>query len=64
MARPDFQGGMGTIGYWNLYGRLLNEGPWGMLEMRVALLESRAGAAEPWTALQFRIEGSEMCHER
>lgn len=57
MARPDFQGGMGTLGYWNLYGRLLNEGPWGMLEMRVRLLDSRPGAAEPWTALQVRIEG-------
>ena len=57
MARPDFQGGMGTLGYWNLYGRLLNEGPWGMLEMRVRLLESRAGASEPWTALHLRIEG-------
>jgi hypothetical protein len=57
MARPDFQGGMGSLGYWNLYGRLLNEGPWGMLEMRVRLLESRAGASEPWTALHLRLEG-------
>jgi hypothetical protein len=57
MARPDFQGGMGSLGYWNISGRLLNEGPWAMLELRVRLLESRAGAAEPWTALQLRIEG-------
>ena len=26
-ARPDFQGGSTGLGYWNLYGRLLNEGP-------------------------------------
>ena len=57
MARPDFQGGLGTLGYWNLYGRLLNEGPWGMLEMQVRLLQSRAGRAEPWTSLYLRIEG-------
>ncbi|MEE2828637.1 MAG: hypothetical protein VX498_05590 [Myxococcota bacterium] len=57
MARPDFQGGVGSLGYWNLYGRLLNEGPWGMLELRVRLLDSRPGAPEPWTALQVRIEG-------
>ena len=28
MARPDLQGGTGRLGYWNLYGRLLNEGPY------------------------------------
>ena len=28
MTRPDLQGGSGRLGYWNLYGRLLNEGPY------------------------------------
>jgi len=57
MARPDFQGGVGTLGYWNLYGRLLNEGPWAALELRVNLLESPPGSSEPWTSLHFKIEG-------
>ena len=30
-ARPDFQGAGATLGYWNLYGRLLNEGPYAMI---------------------------------
>ena len=39
MARPDFQGGNGKLGHWNLYGRLLNEGPWAALELRLLLLD-------------------------
>ena len=35
MTRPDFQGGNGRLGYWNLYGRLLNEGPWMSLDGRI-----------------------------
>ena len=41
MTRPDFQGGDGRLGYWNLYGRLLNEGPFVALESQ---LSPRAGA--------------------
>ena len=28
MARPSLQGGAGQLGHWNLYGRLMNEGPY------------------------------------
>jgi len=38
-ARPDFQGGIGQLGYWNLYGRLLNEGPYLALELKLNLLK-------------------------
>ena len=34
MTRPDVQGGNGTLGYWNLYGRLLNERGYTMLDTR------------------------------
>ena len=27
-ARPDWEGGNGRLGLWNLYGRLMNEGPY------------------------------------
>jgi len=62
MARPDLQGGNGRLGYWNLYGRLLNEGPWAALELRVHLLQSRPGAAEPWTSLHLKIEGGAVAN--
>src|SRR5438309_5525479 len=38
-TRPDFQGGDNRLGYWNLYGRLMNEGPWAALEMKLDLLK-------------------------
>ena len=41
MTRPDVQGGNGTLGYWNLYGRLLNERGYTMLDTRVQLPRSR-----------------------
>ena len=34
MTRPDLQGGSGRLGYWNLYGRLLNEGPYATLDFK------------------------------
>jgi hypothetical protein len=46
MARPDFQGGVGRLGFWNLYGRLLNEAPWAALELRVDLLQSDSVSKE------------------
>jgi hypothetical protein len=60
MTRPDFVGGDGKLGYWNLYGRLLNEGPYGALELKLDLLERRAGALEPWTDLHIKVEGGSV----
>ncbi|MBJ94834.1 MAG: hypothetical protein CMP23_10240 [Rickettsiales bacterium] len=57
MARPDFQGGHGKLGHWNLYGRLLNEGPWAALELRLLLLRAQPGSSSPWARAHFRIEG-------
>ncbi|MBI5548149.1 MAG: hypothetical protein HY901_30075, partial [Deltaproteobacteria bacterium] len=57
MTRPDFQGGDSKLGYWNLYGRLLNEGPWGMLELKLDLLQNAPGRSEPWAAVLCKIEG-------
>lgn len=62
MARPDWQGGNGRLGYWNLYGRLMNEGPYGMLDLRYDLLEPTAGAKEPWTSVHARIEGGSIAN--
>jgi hypothetical protein len=56
-ARPDLQGGDGRLGYWNLYGRLLNEGPYAVIDMRAKPLPRRPDSLEPWTSLHLRIEG-------
>ncbi|MDG1479785.1 MAG: hypothetical protein P8R54_09345 [Myxococcota bacterium] len=60
MARPDLQGGGNQLGYWNLYGRLLNEGPYATLNFRYDVLERQSGAAMPWTAINARIEGGSI----
>ena len=60
MARPDFQGGEGRLGYWNLYGRLMNEGPWAALEMKLDLLQAPPGSSETWASLHARIEGGSV----
>lgn len=57
MARPDFQGGVGKLGHWNLYGRLLNEGPWAAVELRLHLLPRESGSKDVWTNVHLRIEG-------
>jgi len=57
MARPDFQGGDGRLGYGNLYGRLMNEGPYAALEMKLDLLQAPPGTTEIWASLHARIEG-------
>lgn len=57
MARPDFQGGDGKLGYWNLHGRLLNEGPYAALELKLDLLPEVAGKNTPWTSVHAKIEG-------
>lgn len=60
MTRPDFAGGDGKLGYWNLYGRLLNEGPYAALELRVDALEREAGSDAPWSDLHVRVEGGSI----
>lgn len=57
MARPDFQGGNGRLGYWNLYGRLLNEAPWAAVELQLHLLPRESGSKDVWTNLVMRVEG-------
>ncbi len=60
MTRPDFQGGDGKLGYWNLYGRLLNEGPYGMLELKLDVLQEDPGKKNVWTSVHARIEGGSV----
>lgn len=60
MTRPDLQGGSGRLGYWNLYGRLLNEGPYAALEFRFDVLEPQPGTDELWTSLHAKIEGGSI----
>ena len=59
-TRPDLQGGGGQLGYWNLYGRLLNESPYAMLDFRYDILERRSGQPEPWAVAHFRVEGGSI----
>ena len=59
-TRPDFQGGGGQLGYWNLYGRLLNEGPYAALELKLDLLQQQADSDQPWTTLHARVEGGSV----
>jgi hypothetical protein len=58
MSRPDLQGGQGTLGFWNLYGRLLNEGPWAALELKLDLLEPHP--EDVWTSVHFKVEGGSV----
>lgn len=60
MTRPDLQGGTGRLGYWNLYGRLLNEGPYAALELRQDVLARTAGSDAIWTDLHAKIEGGSI----
>lgn len=57
MTRPDFEGGDGRLGYWNLYGRLLNEGPYAAIELRQHILEPVPGSTAPWSSVHAKIEG-------
>lgn len=57
MARPDMQGGAGRLGYWNLYGRLLNEGPYATLDFDYDVLKPEMGGSNPWTTVHMRVEG-------
>jgi hypothetical protein len=58
-TRPDFQGGDSKLGYWNLYGRLLNEGNYAALELRLDVLLAESEGA-PWANLRARIEGGSI----
>lgn len=60
MARPDFQGGSSRLGYWNLYGRLLNEGPYGVLELKLDVLPQQGGSSKVWTSVHSKIEGGSV----
>lgn len=60
MTRPDFQGGSSSLGFWNLYGRLLNEGPYAMLELRLALLPEDPATEAVWTRVHAKIEGGSV----
>lgn len=59
-ARPDLQGGNGRLGYWNLYGRLMNEGSYGMVDVRVGLVEPSPGTNEIWSSVHMRVEGGSI----
>lgn len=60
MTRPDFQGGNSKLGFSNLYGRLLNEGPYAALEMRLHLLKEDPQEKTPWTRVHAKIEGGSI----
>ena len=60
MARPDLQGGSGRLGYWNLYGRLLNEGPYAALDFDYDVLEPETDGNDPWTTIHMRVEGGSV----
>lgn len=60
MARPDLQGGSGRLGYWNLYGRLLNEGPYAALDFDYDVLQPEVEGHTPWTTVHMRVEGGSV----
>src|SRR5262249_40058406 len=60
MTRPDFEGSDSKLGLWNISGRLLNEGPYGMLQMQLNVLQSDPSRAEPWANVNARIEGGSV----
>ena len=55
-TRPDLQGGNGALGFWNLYGRLLNENEFGQLDMRLDLLQADPGTDDPFADVHARID--------
>jgi len=60
MARPDLQGGEGRLGYWNLTGRLMNEGPYAALDFDYDVLAPEVDMLTPWTTVHMRIEGGSV----
>src|SRR5512144_1755106 len=62
MTRPDLQGGSSRLGFWNLYGRLLNEGPWGALELKLDVLKPNPGTQDVWASIHTKIEGGSFAN--
>ncbi len=62
MARPDFQGGYGRLGFWNLTGRLLNEGPYAALELKLDMLQAPPGSSATWASIHAKIEGGTVAN--
>jgi hypothetical protein len=60
MARPDFEGGWSRLGLWNISGRLLNEGPWAALELKLDILPPEPGSDQVWTSVHAKIEGGSV----
>ncbi len=60
MTRPDFQGGNSRLGYWNLYGRLLNEGPYAALELKLDALPRDPLTQSTWATVHARVEGGSV----
>lgn len=62
-TRPDFSGGDSKLGYSSLYGRLMNEGPYAALEMRLDMLQKQASRAnQPWTSVHAKVEGGSVAN--
>ncbi|MHB8416920.1 MAG: hypothetical protein ACYDCL_02520 [Myxococcales bacterium] len=66
-ALTDFQGGNGRLGVNQtgcgyggpcIYGRLLNEGPYAIVQSRLSLIGTDNNSSDPWAAVTMRIEGS------
>ncbi|MBL8949148.1 MAG: hypothetical protein JNK82_00125 [Myxococcaceae bacterium] len=59
-ARPDWQGGNGRLGFWNLHGRLMNEGSYAALELKLDLLQAAPGSNDLWASVHARVEGGSV----
>ena len=62
MTRPDLQGGNSRLGFWNLYGRLLNEDPFASLELKVEILQAPPGSANTTASIHAKIEGGTVAN--
>src|SRR5688500_9433222 len=62
MTRPDLQGGTSRLGFWNLHGRLLNEGPWGALELKLDVLQRAPETDDTWASVHAKIEGGSFAN--
>lgn len=60
MVRPDLAGGTNKLGFSNLYGRLLNEGPWASLELKLDMVQAAPGSDDAWATVHARIEGGSI----
>ncbi len=60
MTRPDLQGGDGKLGFYNLYGRLLNEGPYAALELKLDVLQLKPQSSDVWASVHTKIEGGSI----